>query len=505
MSANKVRSDRLKRFLGDVISGKTKVENVNDVKRLLEAIQEQADICRLVERLIASKHALDAIQKGLRFNTTPGFINNYTTKFVRLLSNPEIKRLCNGNFFQQLLIIIVEPRTLWNAYRDAFIERKLDEEATLDFCWMMTELLSLPQSSGIDITIDAQRFVDEGSVFLSSFPGLRNLGHKIKQLLQMKASVTPSDRSDSTAGGRHDNDHSNFRHVAILPTSDEFICTVKPFYRRAEEILEVGEDQRVAAHVDNQFRLLREDLLSELREDVQNAREKKKGRRPALRLEGLSVACLSYGDQRGRRLQPCTLGVSWKSGLDSFKSLSMEKRKKHLKDNYNVLKQNAFGCLIRGAEIVAFTTIIRDIDKLIADPPVLLFHVVGYDAFQKTLSYLKLYNDVSFLLVETPVFAYEPILRCLQEKVDYPLVEELFLYNKDQPVKTSDMIPEKIIQRLKQSRDGKIQDILNTTKPIELDHSQLESLLAGLTQRVGLVQGPPGMFIQEALLMKNND
>lgn len=37
-------------------------------------------------------------------------------------------------------------------------------------------------------------------------------------------------------------------------------------------------ETRIAAHLENQFRLLREDMLSELRDDIQIARGQKKGR-----------------------------------------------------------------------------------------------------------------------------------------------------------------------------------------------------------------------------------
>jgi hypothetical protein len=46
---------------------------------------------------------------------------------------------------------------------------------------------------------------------------------------------------------------------------------------------------------------------------------------------------------------------------------------------------------------------------------------------KRSLLYLKLHRAVDFLLVETPMFAYEPISECLQEIVELPLIEELFL------------------------------------------------------------------------------
>ena len=124
-----------------------------------------------------------------------------------------------------------------------------------------------------------------------------------------------------------------------------------------------------------------------------------------------------------------------------------------------------------------------------------MLRVEGEDALNKALLYLKLYDDVEFLVVNTATFAYEPILKCLQERVNFPLTGELFLYEKGQPAKTSDLAPWSIINGLKGEYRRDIQDILNTSQRVTLDASQTESLLVGLTQEVSLIQGPPGKKI----------
>jgi hypothetical protein len=65
----------------------------------------------------------------------------------------------------------------------------------------------------------------------------------------------------------------------------EFAYVGNPFYLRADEILELQGHQRIAENLDNQFRLMREDMLPELRETVQIAQGQKKGRWPTLRLK----------------------------------------------------------------------------------------------------------------------------------------------------------------------------------------------------------------------------
>lgn len=491
--ATSTRSDRLARYLGTVLRGTQQVQDLNGFKRLIEAILDQSDPCATVERLVTSENALSALRVGLRFNLTPAFINEYTAKFIQFLNFPEIKLLGNGFFLEQVLLIVLEPRTLWSAFLGAFVTRKLDDEAMEALCWLTTELLSLPTSSAVDITVDAKAILDSGLLLLSSSVRLRNQAHRIRYLLDMKCSATAPLPSGITAGGRHDNDFPDFRSITILPTADEMGCTEKPFYRAVHDISRLSGNQRIADSLDNQFRLVREDMMSGLRDDFQVAQGTKKGRRSAFRIGDLSLACVSYSSSDQKYLRPCTVGVTAESGLEKLKNLPKEKRKAFLKSNPHCVKHRAFGCLIRETEIVAFATIERDLDALVSDPPVVMLRIVGEDALKKSLLSLKLYTNVDFLVVDTPTFAYEPILKCLQERMEFSLTEELFLYEKGQPVKESSLAPWNMINELKATCKCNIQDTLQTSRSVTLDSSQLKSLLAGLTQRVSLIQGPPGI------------
>jgi hypothetical protein len=68
-------------------------------------------------------------------------------------------------------------------------------------------------------------------------------------------------------GGRHDNDHRNYRNVRILPTVEELACATKPYLPLAS-----GEnrfiEEPVASLLDSNFRLLREDAVSTMRENI---------------------------------------------------------------------------------------------------------------------------------------------------------------------------------------------------------------------------------------------
>ncbi|KAF4761168.1 ATPase AAA-type core [Penicillium solitum] len=412
MSVN-IRSERLAKYFGAVIHGKQEIQDSTHFKRFIEATLDQSDPSIVVQRIISSQSALKALQIGLRSNLTPVFINGYTAKLIQYLKNREVKLLCNGQFLEQLLLIIVEPRTLWGAFLEAFRTRKLEDHAIQALCWLMAELLSLPPSCGVDVSADAQTVLNDGSLFSSPSVDIRNSGHKIKYRLEMKTSAATYQHSEITAGGRHDNDFGDFRLTAIFPTADEMECKEKPFYRRAEDIAQMFSGQRIAGYIDNQFRLLREDMLSELRDEFQVARGTKKGRRSAFHLRNLFLTHIRCTSGTPSRLRPYTIGVTAQSGLGKLQNLSEDRRKEFLKTTPQFIKHRAFGCLVRDTEIVAFATIDRDIDELVSDPPTVMLRITGEEPLKKSLLYLKLYHDVEFLLVDTAIFAYEPILRCL--------------------------------------------------------------------------------------------
>ncbi|KAL4988395.1 P-loop containing nucleoside triphosphate hydrolase protein [Aspergillus falconensis] len=483
------RSDRLAKFFTLILSGKRPISNVENFTLLLEAIQEQSDHAACVERIIASPPARNAIRTGIRFNINPDFLSTHTSSLIHYLAHPDVKNRCNGQFLQEILELIVEPPTVWNAFAQAFQDGRLTERGMQAFAWLMVELLAHPSGSQIDVVADAQKVVGNGALLRSLSLETRGYGHKLQQILQIKASNMVVQDPDHIPGGRHDNDHADFRQIAIYPTSGEFRSTEKPFYRRADDIRQLAGNARPAAHLDNQFRLLREDMLSEIREELQIASGKKQKRRTATMLGKLALEGVFYGtEERG---YPCALVISCLEGLEALTSRDDDSRKAFLKNGRGYLRHGSFGCLLRGEEIISFATVERQVDYLLKSPPSVVLRVIGHEAVRKTLSYFKLYHDIRFLLVDVPVFAYEPFLRRLQEKVELPLAEELLGYQYGDDVAPSSTVPSFVIESLNNHRET-LQEVLGTQKPISLDPSQMESLLSGLTQRVSLIQGPPG-------------
>ena len=492
MASNGDRTVQLNKFLGSVAFGKSSITNPDRAKRFLEALCAQDDRVTCVERLFAKQLSLDALRRALRLDTSIDNINQSIAAFLRYISDPVIKQISGGQFLQDILVIIADPPTLWNALIVAQRNGSLNEEATYGFAWLLWELLSMPSHESIEIMETAKSVTNSKSLLASSSHETRVLGYKLQHFLKAKASGANANPDSAGAGGRHDNDFVDYRETAIFPTADEFMSDTQPFYRLAKETAEAEPEDRVGIHLDNQFRLLREDMLSDLRDDVRIATGKKKGRRSPVILERLSLAGTQCGEPK--KWKQCALKLHCRLGLEKFAKMATAERKSYLKNNPRALKHQSFGCLLQGDQIVAFTILDRDEAALLEDPPAITLRICGDDAFKNLLLALKGRAPVDYIQVDTPFFAYEPVLQCLQDMKDIPLAQFLLGTSPDEASQTTVSVDSTLLEELRAEGSLGVQRLLKTDQAIDLDQSQMDSLIAGLGQSVSLIQGPPGKF-----------
>jgi hypothetical protein len=488
------REARLSKLLHAYIKEGKELRTARDGKLLLEAVSAQSDGATCVERFVASKNALEALRLALRFDRTPDFFNTTLKNFLTFLQNPAIKQLCGGDLLKQLLTMIVCPETLWVALIAAYSNTQLSCEGELAFAWLLLELASWVKNSPLKVDSIA-RDLTERKVFINSDDrNLRAIGYRLENILQTSTSAKPT--ADDGPGGRHDNDHANFRRVAIFPTDDELMCTEQAFYQVADAMTQQPFKQRSGAHLDNQFRLLREDFLAEIREGVKTSQDNAKGgQRQRFRLRGLSLVGAHYGTERFRTSFALILSV--KSGLDSFARLGKNRRKAYLKDNPKFMKHQSFGCVIDHKRVVAFVTVLRVEELLVGGSdddddclePRVVIRAPDKTSLEKLLTALISSRDAEFVMIDAPVFAYEPVLRCLQSTVELPLWQELFATSGEEieaAVRLSEVAPLDIIRKIEGKGGFGLQSTLSLPKPVDLDASQLGSLLAGLRQSVSL-------------------
>ncbi|KAF2112085.1 P-loop containing nucleoside triphosphate hydrolase protein [Lophiotrema nucula] len=478
------RAVGLTKLFNRIIGGHSELKSAADGYRFLEALCVQEDASKCVERLIAAPEGLAAVAKAFRFSSSSVFLNGPAASTLRYISAPSLKQLYGGQFLHRLLEQIVEPPTFWNTLIEAHHARILTEDATHAFAWLLLEILCSHTEELPDVRAVAERITENESLITASSLEIRSLGQKIKHVL----STTSSDALEGP-GGRHDNDFVDYRKIKILPTPDEFASTERPFYRRADAIDTVEVEKRGLTKLDNEFRLLREDFLGELRSDYQIATGAKKGRRK-FSIDGLQFDGMNFGTERRRKA--CSLRLRCKQDLPQLSRLGGPSRRQYITENRNFIKHQSFGCLISNGNVVAFANVDRDEDLLSRNPPVVVLQVADDTSFSKVLLVSKTSPDLSFVQVDTAVFAYEPILKRLQTMNDVPLQQQLLDHQPGSSQELSGITPMTVVNEIVENWEDDLQTVLDTPKNIHLDAAQAESLIAGLTRKVSLIQGPPG-------------
>ncbi|PNY26752.1 NFX1-type zinc finger-containing protein 1 [Tolypocladium capitatum] len=496
------RVARLKVVFRDVLAGTRPVRNSSDAGLFLEAIQNHLPASFCIEKIISSNSGVGAVRDAVRVDLSLPFLVSRTLPFLRYLSDPGIKALVDGQLLNQMLVVIATPPTLWKTLLSHFLACQIPQEHLYPFAWLSFELVSLPTTAEVDILEDVRVIVKGGKIVEAEAHETRELGYRIRNVLQIRDSPRQDPRIQAGGpGGRHDNDDANFRNIQIYPTRDEFLSKLQPYYLTAKEVFDTDLPDRARVHLDNQFRLLREDMLAELREDIQVATGNKKGKRRAFVLGNLVPFGIDVGDEITRKFKKCSLAVQCFKGLELLQNMDVEKRENFLKSESSFLRHQAFGVLCRGGDIYGFAFIDRNADLLVKNPPVLSLQFTNHYELKAALLALqanvKTASQVEFILVDTPVFAYEPVLKRLQGIAELPLREVLLSPASPAPAhESSSPRLRDLIEQLKLAArnmvPGGIVEIKRAGVNPRFDKAQLDSLISGLTQQVSLIQGPPG-------------
>ena len=297
----------------------------------------------------------------------------------------------------------------------------------------------------------------------------------------------------SSPGGRHDNDFLDFRKIAIMPTVDEMLSTKKPFLRTSYMFDDPNtEEDRISIYLDNQFRLLREDMLNEIREEVQVAQGKTKRKYKPHIYQGLEILDIYCGTDKKRTNWGIRFKLTEDIPIFTSQKIKTADREDFLKKKRRILSHQSPVCLIVDEEIVAFPLVDRDEAMLAKIPPVVCLQFDGESTVIRALSKLQGGKFIKLQSVDVAVFSYEPILKAIQRINEVPLYQELLFWTPSIPMPPSQNIPSSIVGMVRLNPGQELQSLLRTPKSIKLDPSQAESFLNGLTQRVSLIQGPPG-------------
>eukprot|EP01041_Mallomonas_annulata_P000135 gene135-218_t len=324
---------------------------------------------------------------------------------------------------------------------------------------------------------------------------------------------------------QHDNDFSDYRKVSIVPTATEInsrvsVCGIAPTWRNFAD----SEQENEASLLDRQFRLLREDMVAPMREEIQKELRVIKNDRKRMYDKPCAISVMTNPN-------PCVLiRISMPFGIQK----RIQKMRKYEKFNFfenaghRILSRDSLVAFITNNEVVNVGVIVRRSikDEFISENGYFCIGVSFFgDSLMKTLGVMGgqesysgryYYHPMADFLFQatTSYFSYEPVLRCLQDMTEIPFAEEIVRGQNPLPIQTTgrgeeDNIPRPMMfrsfgfQRFSLTRSplgtaGKIPVMENFHLPDNIrllltnDPSQLRAVEMSLTQRVSLIQGPPG-------------
>ncbi|KAL8708732.1 MAG: hypothetical protein Q9220_006458 [cf. Caloplaca sp. 1 TL-2023] len=488
-----LRTARLLKLFQAVNKGERNLSNSQDGSRYIEAICSQPDPAECINTLVSSLAGLKALQKSISFDVSDAFLNGQASTFLRYLQDSALENLLGGIILRQILESITEPSFFWHALLQAYNKGNLQPMAQKSFGWILVQLMSSPDPQCHPYLHIARSGVQD-SFLHSDDVALRAFGSRMRHILSVSGPTKSEVSGVGTDGwGRHDNDFADFREIAILPTADELTSKESPFLQYAEAIEDPDKiEQRLAMHLENQFRLYREDMLGELREEILVALGQKKGRHRGIIIDGLKVLGVSCGTDV--KSQSWGIRLQCHRDLPHFHGVKPKDRKQVVESSQNLLRHQSLVCLILDGEVTAFPYIHRDVDSLAAVPSIIDVKFTGSASasIAKTMLKLKSSHIIKLVQVDTAIFSYEPILSGLQRMKTLPLAEELLFWSDGGPIPQPPRVPETIIKYLERHPQDDLQAIVQSSKSIVLDAPQRLSLIASLKQSVCLIQGPPG-------------
>ncbi|KAK0489353.1 P-loop containing nucleoside triphosphate hydrolase protein [Armillaria novae-zelandiae] len=494
MSNGGVRGAKLSKLFSITLEGK-ELTKASEGSQFLEALRLQPDPAICIDRIIASKAGLRSLQAAFRFNTSQTFLNDSATLTLLYLQAPEIERISSGQYLTKTLQAIVEPPIFWTPFVEAFKAKQLSEEGQKCFAWVLLRLILIPSDTASPYVSLAEDLLP--TILKSSHPDIRTIAQKVKNTISVASTfLVPITNDDVGPGGRHDNDFPDFREIAILPTSDELASTEAPFLRQSSDLEDPStEEHRGALHLDNQFRLMREDMIYEMREELQISLGKQKGKkRRGIVVDGMKMLDISLGDEDRRNkwavVFQCLADLPQLQQIDG-----LAKRKASLrKENLKLLKNQTLTCFLVDGTVTAFPSVRRDEDLLAKNPPEIVLEFDGEMSTQNFLLKMKSAKDVKLIQIDVALFSYEPILTALKRMKMLPLAQELLLWKDgselSQPSQPFSL--QSAIQSFERNPGQDLQAVLDLNKSIILHRAQAMSLLSGLKQNVSLIQGPPG-------------
>ncbi len=463
------RFTKLNKFLDAVVHGKQQVTK-QTYKLFIESICAQPDAPTCIDKLLSSPEGLTCLQASMNFDLSAEFFNGSVDSFLRYLSRAEAESAIGREQIKKFLQAFPELPNFWHRFKEHFLTHSLSKSSLQSFIWLFHHLIQLPGDESGPYRKDAQ-----DSKILDSL--LDSLAHPVRAMAQRihhHISIPPNHENP---GGRHVNDFADFRSIHILPTRDELASVRPPYLPTRASVEATGSSKsHLESHLDAQFRLLREDMLFEMRRGLQVPLRAEIWSDPGSSSDGLRFVGVSHGSKQ----DPCRWGISL-SCEDKFWRLcevAPEARKKHLG---GILKHGRTTCLILDGHFAAFPLLHLDEDLLLQDPPVIVLQLDDPKSAFTVLSGLIDVKRIELFPLDDALFSHAPILSALKQVV-LPHFPELFLDTTNPDTKQYPRPPADLINKMASLCQEDLTSLLRTSKSTILDNARRAALVNGLSR-----------------------
>ncbi|CZR61308.1 related to stage V sporulation protein K [Phialocephala subalpina] len=283
------------------------------------------DPAACVSKILSSKSGLSALQTSVRFDTSISFLNNHATKLLLYLQEESLRTIDSGSVLSKILLRLVEPPYFWDASQKP------------------SEKVDLPS-------------------------------RRVASSASSASKSTRHPRRQSTNPWTQD---QTFSATGPYSKSDELLSRERSFFRTADFLDDPEHlSSRSTMHVDNQFRLLREDMVGEIRDELTVLQGHKPGYHKGTIIDNLRFSGVQMDTVRNS--QPWGVRLEWDELLPQLRKFT-------------------------------------NTDKRFTDDATL----------SSTLFKAKGASNIKLVQLDSAIFAFEPFLRRLQEIINLPLEDEL--------------------------------------------------------------------------------
>jgi hypothetical protein len=504
------------------------LSTVSDADHFLQACVDYEDEVEWLSRLSSKRENGEKLLRAALVNhddyDNPAFLNRSVEPVLRRLASEVLSRGVHKASVDALLVSLLLEEEVWaNALIAALGRKQITKPETIG--WMVlqvaarSQLARSPSSRTLIIdTIRALRSYGNGYEHIAGQiatvcgmddeqqPGAGNRGGGAAAA----AAAAPRSLSDLQgirgAGGRHDNDKVNFRDVSIVPTPSELLHN-DPFLPLAAGT-PGNPVESEATTLDRAFRLLREEFVAPLREELSQVNNSQRSFNRARILHyfsgkphwedpvppaGAAAAASAGGYQRApsRMIDKGHLCVTF----DHFQG-GASRKASFWDDKKRQLGFQALVCFVVKGKITCFGVVCeRDSGALAKQQPRIGIAPTSDADLRKALQ-LQMY-DVEFTMVQVDAsfFACEPIMRSLQRLTRVPFAEELVHYHSGagQPLAKPEYTDPRYLRMMERLEHEPLSVVCPSAMAgVQFDPSQEAAVLRCLRQRVALTQGPPG-------------